>query len=105
MKSQEAVHTALTLARDRGHQRLEPKHLLGLFWIRAAGHPHLVIAARSQPAQVLRAAEEGPSPLPKVSGGEQSLGPDLAAALDTAQAEAERMKDQYVSVEHLAWGW
>ena len=39
-----------------------------------------------------------------MTGGEQSLGPDLAAVLDTAQAEAERMKDQYVSVEHLLLG-
>ena len=36
--------------------------------------------------------------------GEQSLGPDLAAVLDTAQAQAERMNDQYVSVEHLLLG-
>ena len=42
--------------------------------------------------------------LPKVSGGEQSIGPDLAAVLDTAAAEADRMKDQYVSVEHLLLG-
>src|SRR5208283_4937734 len=56
------------------------------------------------PAQVLKAAEEGLGALPKVTGGEQSLGPDLAAVLDTAQAEAERMKDQYVSVEHLLLG-
>ena len=39
-----------------------------------------------------------------MTGGEQSLGPNLAAVLDTAQAEAERMKDQYVSVEHLLLG-
>ncbi len=56
------------------------------------------------PAQVLKAAEEGMNALPKVSGGEQSLGPDLAAVLDAAQAEADRMKDQYVSVEHLLLG-
>ena len=56
------------------------------------------------PAQVLKAAEEGLNALPKVTGGEQSLGPELAAVLDAAQAEAERMKDQYVSVEHLLLG-
>src|SRR5205085_3574408 len=53
------------------------------------------------PAQVLRAAEEGLNALPKVSGGEMTLGPDLNRVFDQAQAEAERLKDQYVSVEHL----
>ena len=56
------------------------------------------------PAQVLRAAEEGLNALPKVTGGETTLGPDLTAVLDAAQAEADRMKDQYVSVEHLLLG-
>ena len=32
LKSQEAVQTAQSLARDRGHQRLEPMHLLACFW-------------------------------------------------------------------------
>ena len=32
------------------------------------------------------------------------MGPDLMAVLNSAQAEAERMKDQYVSVEHLLLG-
>src|SRR5208337_753164 len=50
------------------------------------------------------AAQEGLSALPRGSGGEQSFGPDLAAVLDAAQAESERMKDQYVSVEHLLLG-
>ena len=53
---------------------------------------------------MLKAAEEGLNALPKVTGGEQSLGPDLAPVLDAAQAEADRMKDQYVSVEHLLLG-
>ena len=36
--------------------------------------------------------------------GELSLGPDLQAVLDRAQSEADRLKDQYVSVEHLMLG-
>ena len=105
LKSQEAVQTAQSLARDRGHQRLEPMHLLAAL---LDPEQQVIRTLLSQlgvnPAQVLKAAEEGLSALPKVTGGEQSLGPDLAAVLDTAQAEAERMKDQYVSVEHLLLG-
>src|SRR5271157_2017844 len=105
LKSQEAVQTAQSLARDRGHQRLEPMHLLAAL---LDPEQQVIRTLLSQlgvnPAQVLRAAEEGLSALPRGSGGEQSLGPDLAAVLDAAQAESERMKDQYVSVEHLLLG-
>jgi ATP-dependent Clp protease ATP-binding subunit ClpB len=105
LKSQEAVQAAQALARDRSHQRIEPMHLLAALLdpeqqvIRA-----LLLQLGVNPAQVLKAAEEGLNALPRVTGGEQSIGPDLASVLDLAAAEADRMKDQYVSVEHLLLG-
>ncbi|MBV8675708.1 MAG: AAA family ATPase [Planctomycetaceae bacterium] len=102
LKSQEAVQKAQGLARDRGHQRLEPMHLLA-----ALLDPEQTVVRSLlgqlgvNPAQVLRASEEGLNALPKVTGGEATLSPELGRVLDQAQAEAERMKDQYVSVEHL----
>ena len=39
--------------------------------------------------------------LPKVTGGEATIGSDLSRVLDQASDEASKMKDQYVSVEHL----
>src|SRR5215510_42588 len=43
--------------------------------------------------------------IPKVrGGGGQYLGERLRAALDRAQKEAERLKDEYVSTEHLLIG-
>jgi len=107
LKSQEAVQKAQELARDRGQQRLEPMHLLAALLdpdqavVRA-----LLTQLGANPAQLLRAAEEGINALPKVSGGggDVALGPDLSRVLDTAQAEADRMKDQFVSVEHLLLG-
>ena len=56
------------------------------------------------PDQIQRAAEEGLNVFPKTSGGELSISPELGQVFDAAQAEAERMKDQYVSVEHLLLG-
>ncbi len=102
LKSQEAVQKAQSLARERGHQRLEPMHLLAALLdpdqqvVRS-----LLTQLGVNPAQILKAAEEGLNSLPKVTGGEQSIGPELNQVLETAAAEAERMKDQYVSVEHL----
>ncbi len=102
LKSQEAVQQAQTLAQERGHPRLEPMHLLV-----ALLHPdqQVVRSLLSQlgvnPAQLQKAAEEGLSIFPKTSGGELTLSPELNQVLEAAQAESERMKDQYVSVEHL----
>jgi ATP-dependent Clp protease ATP-binding subunit ClpB len=102
LKSQEAVQQAQSLARERSHQRLEPMHLLaGLL------HPdqQVVRSLLNQfgvnPAQILKAAEEGLNSLPRVTGGEPTISPELNQILESAGAEAERMKDQYISVEHL----
>lgn len=105
LKSQEAVQRAQELAKERGHQRLEPMHLLGALLDPDQG---VIRALLSQlgvnPAQVLKAVEEGMNALPKVSGGETTLGADLNRVFELAQAEAQRMKDQYISVEHLLLG-
>ncbi|HKI18611.1 MAG TPA: Clp protease N-terminal domain-containing protein, partial [Isosphaeraceae bacterium] len=101
-KSQEAVQHAQSLAKERSHQRLEPMHLLA-----ALVNPEqqvvrsLLTQLGVNPAQILKAAEEGLGALPKVSGGETTMSPDLNQVFETSSAEAERMKDQYVSVEHL----
>ncbi len=102
LKSQEAVQRAQALAQERGHQRLEPMHLLAAL---LDPDQQVVRSLLSQlgvnPAQILKAAEEGLNSLPKVSGGEQSIGPELNQVLETSAAESSRMKDQFVSVEHL----
>ncbi len=105
IKSQEAVQLAQTTARELGHQKIEPLHLLA-----ALLHPDQQVARAllSQlgvnPAQILKAAQEGLASLPKVTGGEIAIGQELSLALDQAAKEAERMKDQFVSVEHLLLG-
>ena len=105
-RSQEAVQKAQDLARDRGHQRLEPMHLLAaLLEPDQAVIRSLLNQLGVEPARLLRAAEEGLNSLPKVSGGgELSMSPDLQRVFDQAQGEADRLKDQYVSVEHLMLG-
>src|SRR4051794_5513240 len=105
LKSQEAVQAAQELAQARGHQRLEPMHLLAALLdpdqsvIRA-----LLTQLGVNPTQVLRAALEGLDALPKVTGGEPTLAPDLNRVFEQASDEAGRMKDQYISVEHLLLG-
>ena len=102
LKSQEAMQRAQRLAQERGHQRLEPMHLLAALLDPDQGVIRSLLGQLGvNPAQVLKAAEEGLNAFPKVTGAETTLGPELARLLETAQDEADRMKDQYVSVEHL----
>ncbi|SIO64977.1 ATP-dependent Clp protease ATP-binding subunit ClpB [Singulisphaera sp. GP187] len=105
LKSQEAVQRAQELAKERGHQRLEPMHLLAaLLDPDQAVIRSLLTQLGVNPGQLLKATGEGLNALPKVSGGETTLGPDLSRVFDVAQEEADRMKDEFVSVEHLLLG-
>src|SRR4051794_30396536 len=105
LKSQEAVQKAQAVAQERGHQRVEPMHLLvALLDPDQAVVRSLLSQLGANPAQILRAAEQGLAALPQVAGGEMTMGADLARVFDEAQAAADRMKDEYVSVEHLLLG-
>ncbi|HEY2155598.1 MAG TPA: Clp protease N-terminal domain-containing protein [Isosphaeraceae bacterium] len=105
LKSQEAVQTAQELASNRGHQRVEPMHLLAA--LLDSNEPvirDLLKQLGVEPDRIARAAEEGLKALPKVSGGEMHISPELGKVLEAAQAEAEAMGDEYVTVEHLLLG-
>ena len=105
LKSQEAVQHAQTLAQERGHPRLEAMHLLvALLNPEQQVVRSLLTQLGVNPDQILKAAEEGLNIFPKTSGGELTISPELNQVFEAATAEAERMKDQYVSVEHLLLG-
>src|ERR1700761_9215818 len=93
IKSQEAVQKAQELARDRGHQRIEPMHLLAaLLDPEQQVVRSLLTQLGVNPAQIKKAADEGLNSFPKVTGGETTISPELGQVLEAAQSEAERMK-------------
>jgi ATP-dependent Clp protease ATP-binding subunit ClpB len=105
LKSQEAVQKAQELSTAKGHQRLEPMHLLvALLDAEQPVVRDLLKNLGVDPSRISRAAEEGLNTLPKVSGGEMTTSPELGRVLETAQSEAEAMGDEYVTVEHLLLG-
>src|SRR2546421_5855811 len=102
-KAQEALQTAAREAQERGQQAVEPEHVL-LALVRqqdGIARPLLEAAGASLPgleAALVSRVER----LPRVSGGAQPyLSNDLARILDQAEKEAETLKDEYVSTEHL----
>lgn len=102
IKSQEMIRQAMEEARKRGHQAIEPEHLLAALTAAGDQVAEYLIPKCGGNLDTLRSRiEEDLSALPKVQGGEPYLSRDLASVLDAAERIAAEMSDQYVAVEHL----
>ena len=102
-KAREAVAAAIDLAQQHNNPQLEPEHLLvALIDQREGIVPELLRKMNADPAAILREARELVKKLPSAYGGSQpGLSPRLKLVTDQAQAEADRLKDEFVSTEHL----
>jgi ATP-dependent Clp protease ATP-binding subunit ClpB len=102
-KAQEALSGAQELARRLNHPQLEPVHLLRSLLAQEEGliRP-LLKKMEVDPQALIQGTEDLLTRLPRVSGEAQVyLSPSLNKALDEAFKQADRMKDEYVSTEHL----
>ncbi|HEX6212189.1 MAG TPA: ATP-dependent chaperone ClpB [Methylomirabilota bacterium] len=106
IKAQEAMQAAQSLADQHEHQAVEPEHVLAALLQQREGVVAPILAKLGARADaVLHQVESDLARLPKVrGGGGQYLGDRLRAALERAQREAERLKDEYLSTEHLLIG-
>ncbi|HTK28134.1 MAG TPA: ATP-dependent chaperone ClpB [Vicinamibacterales bacterium] len=102
-KAQEAVLAAIELARQANNPQVEPEHLLvALIEQRDGIVPEILSKLSVDAGAIGRTAREALAKLPSAYGGsEPGLSPRLRAVTDQAQAEADRLKDEYVSTEHL----
>jgi ATP-dependent Clp protease ATP-binding subunit ClpB len=102
-KAQEAVLAAQQIAEQSSHAQVEPEHLLvALIEQREGIVPELLRKMATDPQAIGRAARDLVAKMPQAYGGSQpGLSPRLKLVTDLAQAEAERLKDDYVSTEHL----
>jgi ATP-dependent Clp protease ATP-binding subunit ClpB len=102
IKSREALERAQRLAREHGHQELAPEHLLGALLDEPEGTIAAVLGKLGvQRAPLGQGLEQALARLPKVSGGSMYIGEGLRGVLERAADEASRLKDEFVSVEHL----
>ncbi len=106
-KSQEALHDAQTKALRFGHSQVDGEHLLMALLDQPDGlTPRLLSQAGADPDKLRTELEEELSHRPHVSGpgaqpGQVLITQRLSRLLDSADREARRLKDEYVSVEHL----
>jgi len=103
VKAQEALQTAQQQAERRQHPQLDVEHLLlALATQRDGLIPSLLKKLGAAPDQLTARLDRAIERIPSVSGGAQRyLSPRLNTLLEQAEREAEQLKDDYVSTEHL----
>jgi len=101
-KALEAVQNAAELAREHGSQSVEPEHLILALINQEEGVARTLVERAGASVQALEPALVSTiERLPKVSGGQTYLSDALSKHLQQAEREAERLKDEYISTEHL----
>jgi ATP-dependent Clp protease ATP-binding subunit ClpB len=108
IKSQEAVQNAQEIAGSYSNQSIEPEHLLAALVQDSEGIVvPLLQKLDANLGYVKIKTNEAIEKLPKIQGaglGSQHLSPALGQVLENAQKEAQQLKDEYVSTEHLLLG-
>ena len=101
-KTQEAIQQAQALAQEAQQQEITPEHLLLALLQQADGTvPPILQQVGVDPQRVATELKAQLDRLPKVYGAESYLSPRLRRLLDTAWNEMERLKDEYLSTEHV----
>jgi ATP-dependent Clp protease ATP-binding subunit ClpB len=101
-KAQESVITAQNLASELTHAEVTPEHLLVALVEQQGGIvPSVLRKVMLDPARVAADARKLLDNLPKAYGAELRFSPRMKLIFDSAQAEAQRLQDEYVSTEHL----
>ncbi|HET7752655.1 MAG TPA: ATP-dependent chaperone ClpB [Anaeromyxobacteraceae bacterium] len=102
VKAQEALADAQAQARRRDHQAVEVEHLVLALLEQEEGIARPVLEKiGADPALVASRVEDELRGTPKVHGAEPYVSNRLLKAIDRAEDEAKKSKDEYVSTEHL----
>ena len=108
-KSLEAVQNAQQLALQNGHQQMDQIHLLVALLRQEGGLIPQLLRKMDVTVESLEAAAIAElNKLPRVSGSREAdrfyVTADTDAAFTAAQNQAQSMRDEFVSVEHLFLG-
>lgn len=106
IKAQEALQDAHQLAQQKGHQQIESVHLLCALLQQEQGVVGSILDKLGADRRVIHSrCLEVIDRLPKVSGaaafGQIYISPELNDLLNVAWNEALKLKDEYLSTEHL----
>jgi ATP-dependent Clp protease ATP-binding subunit ClpB len=103
LRAQEAIESAVALAERSQHQQVEPEHVLVSLLEQTEGltRPLFGKIGTNVPA-ILAEVQDAVRRFPQVTGsGQQFISPRLNTIFSKAQKEADALKDEYISTEHL----
>jgi ATP-dependent Clp protease ATP-binding subunit ClpB len=105
IKAQESIGEAQQMANSYNHQEIKEEHLLLALINQKDGVVPSILQKLEVNLEEIKAKLEGIlESIPRVygdSGGQQYMGSNLNNVLDTALQEARKVKDEFVSTEHL----
>jgi ATP-dependent Clp protease ATP-binding subunit ClpB len=105
VKAQEALATAQTEAEKADHPEVTPEHLLQALLEQEGGVVPAALGKLGANADGIASdVERALGALPHTKGAATQISPKLDAVLKNALREAEALKDQYVSTEHVLLG-
>ena len=106
-KAQDVIRQAQSLAQRLGHPQIDAEHLAVALLAQDGGVARRVVEkAGGNPSAMAQRLQQALDRLPRVSGpgapaGQVYVAPRVNEVLNAAETEAQRMKDEYVSAEHL----
>jgi ATP-dependent Clp protease ATP-binding subunit ClpB len=102
LRGQEAIQAGIELAERNQNQQVEPEHLLWAMLEQPEGIVRPLLGKIGANVQVvLNDCQAASARFPRVQGGQQYFSPRLTQIFTSAQKQAERMQDEYISTEHL----
>lgn len=102
LRAQEAIQSAIELAERSQHQQVEPEHLLSVMLEQPEGIVRPILGKLgTNITVVLNDIQAAIARFPRVQGGQQYFSPRLSQIFTASQKEADKMKDEFVSTEHL----
>lgn len=102
IKSQEAVQQAQQIAQGYQHQQIENEHLFkAIFEVDENVLPFLMKKLNVNVALLRQILDKTLDSFPKVSGGDIMFSREAGSVLNEAVSIAKKMKDEYVSIEHI----
>jgi ATP-dependent Clp protease ATP-binding subunit ClpB len=101
-KAQEAIIGSQNVATEQHHAEVTPEHLLLTLVEQSGGIVPSVLRRMSlDPARVAAEARTLLKSIPQAYGADVRLSPRMKLIVDSAQAEATRLQDEFISTEHL----
>ncbi|MCT4671946.1 MAG: ATP-dependent chaperone ClpB [Prolixibacteraceae bacterium] len=102
IKAQEAISHGLTIARSKGNAAFEPGHLLKGILSSAENITSFIFKKMDiSQSQFVNILDKEIESYPKASGGEVMASNTTNNIIIEAQSQAQKMGDQFVSVEHF----